>query len=162
MLRMGQEGSMEHDAHSLPLEVREVFRGLEVRPLSTGEQPLWDGLMQRHQYLGFEVTIGESLRYAAVHQERLLALLGWSSAALKCGVRDRWIGWTPALRLQRLHLLANNCRFSILPGVCVPHLASHILAVILRRLFGDWQRSHRHPIWIVEPLVDPELYRGTC
>jgi hypothetical protein len=106
--------------------------------------------------------IGESLRYVAHHQDRWLGLLGWSSAALKCGARDQWIGWTPALKLQRLPLIANNCRFLILPGVRVPHLASRILALNIRRLSDDWQRSHGHPVWIAETFVDPELYRGTC
>jgi len=154
-------GMDRHNSSSQPQD-REVVRGVEVRPVSATEQPFWDGLMQEHHYLGFHGMIGESLRYAAVHQHRWVALLGWSSAALKCGVRDRWIGWTPALKLQRLPLLANNCRFLILPGVRVPHLASRILALNLRRLSDDWQLSHGHPIWIAETFVDPELYRGTC
>jgi hypothetical protein len=153
---------MEHDAYPLPSEARDVVRGVEIRPVSAAEQPLWDRLMQAHHYLGFQGMIGESLRYAAVHKDRWLALLGWCSAALKCGVRDRWIGWTCPLRLQRLPLLVNNCRFLILPGVRVPHLASRILALNLKRLSNDWQAAHGHPIWVAETFVDPELYRGTC
>jgi hypothetical protein len=159
---MGYEGGMKHDAHPVPSDVREVVKGVEVRPVSAAEQPLWDRLMQQHHYLGFQGMIGESLRYVALYQDRWLALLGWSSAALKCGVRDQWIGWTQALKLQRLPLLANNCRFLILPGVRVPHLASRILALNLKRLSHDWHLSHGHPIWIAETFVDPELYRGTC
>jgi hypothetical protein len=153
---------MAHAPHSVPLEIKDVVRGVEVRPVSAAEQSLWDGLMQEHHYLGFQGMIGESLRYAAVHQDRWLALLGWSSAALKCGVRDQWIGWTPTLKLQRLPLLANNCRFLILPGVSVPHLASRILALNVRRLSNDWERSHGHPVWVAETFVDPDRYRGTC
>jgi hypothetical protein len=141
---------------------KDSVRGVEVRPVSAAEQSRWDELMHEHHYLGFQGMIGESLRYVAAYRSRWLALLGWSSAALKCGVRDQWIGWTPALKFQRLPLLANNCRFLILPGVCVPHLASRILALNLRRLSDDWQRSHGHPIWIAETFVDPQLYRGTC
>jgi hypothetical protein len=139
-----------------------MVKCVEVRLVSQKEQPRWDGLMRRHHYLGFQGMIGESLRYAAVHQDRWLALLGWSGAALKCGVRDQWIRWTPALKLQRLPLLANNCRFLILPDVRVPHLASRILALNLRRLSDDWLSAHGHPIWVAETFVDPELYRGTC
>lgn len=154
-------GMDRHNSSAEP-HIREMMRGVEVRPVSVAEQPHWDRLMQEHHYLGFQGMIGESLRYAAVHQDRWLALLGWSSAALKCGVRDKWIRWTPALKLQRLPLLANNCRFLILPGVRVPHLASRILALNLRRLSDDWQLSHGHPIWVAETFVDPQLYKGTC
>jgi tetratricopeptide (TPR) repeat protein len=42
---------------------------------------------------------------------------GRQAAALKCQPRDRWIGWPPVLHYQRLHLIANNCRFLILPEV---------------------------------------------
>lgn len=153
---------MAGDAHPGTSEVREIVRAVEVRPVSAAEQPRWDGLMQEHHYLGFQGMIGESLRYAAVYRDRWLALLGWSSAALKCAARDHWIGWTPALKLQRLPLLANNCRFLILPTVRVPHLASRILALNLKRLSDDWQRSHGHPVWLAETFVDPELYQGTC
>jgi len=153
---------MAPDAHPVPSEVKAVVKGVEVRPASAAEQPLWDGLMHEHHYLGFQGMIGESVRYVAAYRGRWLALLGWSSAALKCGARDQWIGWTPALKLQRLPLLANNCRFLILPDVRVPHLASRMLALNLRRLSDDWQRSHGHPIWVAETFVDPERYRGTC
>lgn len=115
------------------------MKGVQVRPASSSEWSLWDRLMDSHHYLGFKGMIGESLRFVAVHRHRWLALLGWYSAALKCEVRDQWIGWTPALKLQRLPLLANNCRFLILPDVRVPNLASRILALNLRRLSDDWQ-----------------------
>jgi hypothetical protein len=153
---------MEFESRPLPSETRDVVRGVEVRPVSAAERPLWDHLMREHHYLGFQGIIGESLRYVAVYQERWFALLGWSSAALKCAVRDQWIGWTPALKLLRLPLLANNCRFLILPGERVSHLASRILALNLRRLSDDWQAAHGHPVLIAETFVDPQLYRGTC
>ena len=153
---------MEDDDRTVLSEVKDVVRGVEVRLVSSADQPLWDGLMQKHHYLGFQGMIGESLRYVAVHQDRWVALLGWAGAALKCSARDKWIQWTPALKLQRLPLLANNCRFLILPDVRVPHLASRILALNLRRLSTDWERSHGHPVWIAETFVDPDLYRGTC
>jgi hypothetical protein len=154
-------GMDRHNSSAQPQD-RDVVRGVEVRPVNAREQPLWDELMQEHHYLGFQGMIGESLRYVAAYRGRWLALLGWSGAALKCGVRERWIGWTPALKLQRLPLPANNCRFLILPGVRVPHPASRILALNLRRLSDDWQLSHGHPVWVAETFVDPQRYRGTC
>jgi hypothetical protein len=98
----------------------------------------------------------------AVYQDRWLALLGWSSAALKCKERDQWFGRTPALKLQRLPLVANNCRFLILPDVNVPNLASRVLSLNLKRLSHDWQAGHSHPIYLAENFVDPRFYHGTC
>ena len=141
---------------------REVVRRVEVRLVTASEQSHWNCLMKRHHYLGFHSLVGQSLRYVAVYEDRWLALLGWGSAALKCKARDQWVGWTEALKLQRLPLLANNCRFLILPGVSVPNLASRILALNLKRLPDDWRAIHGHPIYLAETFVDPRFYRGTC
>jgi len=153
---------MDFDTTLSEPKARDVVRGVTVRLVTAAEKPLWDELMREHHYLGFQGMIGASLRYVAVHQDHWLALLGWCSAALKCKPRDQWIGWTPALKLQRLPLLANNCRFLILPDVRVPHLASRILALNLRRLSDDWCETHGHPIFLAETFVDPERFQGTC
>lgn len=145
-----------------PRGQREMVRRVEVRLVTASERSVWNGLMKRHHYLGFHSLIGQSLRYVAVYRDRWLALLGWGAAALKCKARDQWIGWTEALKLQRLALVANNCRFLILPGVNVPNLASRVLALNLKRLSDDWQAAHGHPIYLVETFVDPRFYRGTC
>jgi hypothetical protein len=44
----------------------------------------------------------------------------------------------------------------------VPHLASHLLGSLSRRLSSDWERVYAHPIYFTETFVDPSLYRGTC
>ena len=119
---------------------------LVVRPVRQEERGDWRALMQQHHYLGFEHCIGESLGYVASRDGNWVALLGWGSAALKCGVRDRWIGWERALQWRRLPLLANNVRFLMLPGGRQPNLASRILALNLRRLSQDWEFYHGHPI----------------
>ncbi len=59
---------MEDDHQRVSSEVKEVVRGVEVCPVSSVDQPLWDGLMQKHHYLAFRGMIGESLRYAAVYR----------------------------------------------------------------------------------------------
>lgn len=153
---------MSHSSPRDPREEREVVRRVEVRLVTASERSLWNSLMKRYHYLGFHSLIGQSLRYVATHEDRWLALLGWGAAALKCKARDQWIGWTEALKLQRLALVANNCRFLILPDVNVPNLASRVLALNLKRLSDDWQAAHGHPIYLVETFVDPRFYRGTC
>jgi hypothetical protein len=135
---------------------------LVVRLVRREERNRWRALMRQHHYLGFEHIVGESLWYIASVGDEWAALLGWGSAALKCGVRDRWIGWEQALQFRRLHLVANNVRFLILPGWNRPNVASRVLGLNLRRLSQDWEICHGHPVLLAETFVDSARFRGTC
>lgn len=132
-----------------------------MRPIFREEEGLWDHLMATHHYLGFRQLVGESLKYVAIMDGRWVALLGWGAAALACGPRDEWIGWSPELRWRRLRFLTNNQRFLILPGVRVKNLASRALALNLRRLSRDWQAVFDHPILLAETFVDHTRFAGT-
>ena len=90
-----------------------------------------------------------------------VALLSFSSAALKCAVRDRWIGWNFRHQYSRLNLLTNNSRFLILPEWHYPNLASRTLSLCLKRLSGDWLAAFGHPLLLVETFVDPARFQGT-
>jgi len=138
------------------------LRTVQVRLIRPGEKQLWNDLMREHHYLGFQGWVGESLRYVAEWEGSWVALVGWCAAALKCGARDRWIGWPELLRYQRLALIANNARFLILPGPRVANLASRVLGLTLRRLSCDWQQVHGHPVWLAESFIDPQRFSGTC
>ena len=59
-------------------------------------------------------------------------------------------------------MIAYNTRFLILPWVRVPHLASHVLSRITRRLSADWQQVYDHPVHFVETFVDTTRFKGTC
>jgi hypothetical protein len=133
-----------------------------IRPIRREEQAHWRQLMRQHHYLGFECIVGESLCYVASRGDQWVALLGWGSAALKCGPRDRWIGWDRSLQWRRLHLIANNVRFLILPGWHEPNLASRLLALNLKRLRRDWEIYFGHPVLLAETFVDSSRFRGTC
>ena len=133
-----------------------------VRPIQRHERARWDALMGRHHYLGFKQTVGRALRQVAEYQGQWLALLLWQSSALMCGPRDRWINWPRPIQFQRLHLIVNNARFLILPGVQVPHLASRVLGQSLRRLAGDWECVHGYRPLLAETFVDPARFQGTC
>jgi len=136
-----------------PLMIRQVRR--------TGEESLFNGLIERYHYLGYRQPVGEQLKYLVFAQERPVACLAWSSGPWHMGPRDRFIGWSPAVRRQRLHLLAYNTRFLILPWVEVPHLASHLLGRMVRQLSADWQTIYGHPVHYLETFVDRERYKGT-
>ena len=76
-----------------------------------------------------------------------LALVGWQSGAFKCAPRDRWLRWHRSVQFRRLHLIANNTRFLILPVAAgVPNLASRTLGRSLRRLSADREALHGHPL----------------
>jgi hypothetical protein len=56
-----------------------------------------------------------------------------------------------------------NTRFLILPWVRVPHLASHLLGKVARRVNADWERVYGHEVVWLETFVDPAWgFAGTC
>jgi hypothetical protein len=137
-----------------PLEFMQVRR--------SGDEPLFNSLMEQHHYLGYEQPVGEHLKYLVWSQGRPVACVAWSSAPRHIGARDRYIGWDQRARRRNIHLIAYNTRFLILPWVRVNHLASHILGRMAVRISDDWQSMYGHPIYFLETFVDPERFRGTC
>ncbi len=123
---------------------------------------LWDYLVYHYHYLGRPCFVGEHLRYLAFLNGQVVACLGWASASFKVKDRDRFIGWEPPTRRKHLLYIANNVRFLILPWIRVPHLASKVLALNLRRLSQDWQATYGHPLYLAETFVDESRFRGTC
>jgi hypothetical protein len=136
------------------LQVRQVRR--------TPEEALFNSLIHHHHYMGYARPVGEHLKYLISARGRPVACMAWSSAPRHLGSRDRYIGWGQQARLKNIRLLAYNPRFLILPWTTVPHLASHILGRIARRLSADWQRMYGHPIYFLETFIDPQRFRGTC
>ena len=128
----------------------------------SGEEPLFNSLMEEHHYLGYEQPVGEHLKYLVWAKGRPVACVAWSSAPRHIGVRDRYIGWDQQTRRRNIRFLAYNTRFLILPWVTVPHLASHILGRMAARLSDDWEQAYGHPIYFAETFVDTERFRGTC
>jgi hypothetical protein len=133
-----------------------------VRPIRSDEAQRWAQYMQQYHYLGYGGIAGRALRYVATLEEQWVALLGWGSAAFKCGPRDQYIGWDADTRNKRLYLLANNVRFLVLPWARAKNLASKVLSVNLRRLAGDYRKIHGHPVVLAETFVDVARYRGSC
>lgn len=138
------------------------LQAVSVRPIRPGEAARWDELVRARHYLGLGRLVGESLKYVAEADGRWLALLGWASAAFKCGPRDQWIGWSAEQRSRRRRLVVNNARFLLLGEQRVPNLASRVLALNTRRLAADWQAIFGHRVLVAESFVDPARYRGGC
>jgi hypothetical protein len=135
---------------------------LIVRPIAAEEREGWRLYMSRYHYLGCRPIVGEHILYAAMLGEELVALLGWASAAFRAPLREAYIGWDDAAKRERLHLVADNVRFLVLPWVRVPNLASKILGANLQRLSEDWEEMWGHPIHLAETFVDTRRFRGTC
>ena len=143
------------DLHSLgPLRFEQVRR--------TAFEPLFNCLIGHHHYLGYARPVGEHLKYLVYSGARVVAALAWSSAAHGLTCRDRFIGWSAAARRANRHLLAYNSRFLVPPWVRVPHLASHVLGRMVRRLSEDWEGAYHHPVYFVETFVEPTRHRGSC
>lgn len=142
----------------------------DLQPLSvnlvapgSADLRLFNALLADYHYLGHRNTVGENIRYLVRDRPgRPVACLLFGSAAWKCAERDNFIGWEPATRQRKLQWLTNNTRFLIPPWVVIPHLASHVLGIIARRIRADWQGKYGHPVQALETFVDRDRFKGTC
>jgi hypothetical protein len=137
-----------------PLRIDQVRR--------TDAEPLLNGLIETHHYLGYTQPVGEQLKFLVWTQDRPIACFTWSSAPRHLAPRDRFIGWSAQARKRNIRFVAYNSRFLILPWVEVPHLASHLLGRMCRMLPAEWERVYGHPVHFAETFVYPARFRGTC
>ncbi len=139
---------------------------LELERVQTDEaRRFFRELVGRYHYLGYAVPFGAHLQYlvyATAPERRVVGCIQFSSAAWRIAVRDAWIGWDSAGRVRNLTRVVNNSRFLLLPWVQVKNLASRVLSKAARRMVGDWEQQYRVEPVLMETLVDPRWYRGTC
>lgn len=147
---------LDRVAELAPLEVRELSQSPEDRPL-------FEWLLHRYHYLSYSSPVGLNLKYLIWDRRgRPLSCLLFGSAAWQCAARDQFIGWSAATRQAHLQEITNNTRFLILPWVRVPHLASHVLSLVLRRLRQDWHIKYARDLHLVETFVDTSRFQGVC
>ncbi|MFZ1126612.1 DUF4338 domain-containing protein [Methanoregula sp.] len=181
LLRMERDGLLELPAptHSYTASRRPVFTaasdpepefsapcagiGLTLSRVATPEESiLWNELVERYHYLGYQPLPGAQVRYLVRSGERLLGALGFGAAAWKVAARDSFVGWTPDERKDRLHLVVNNARFLILPWVKVKNLASRILGLAARQVAHDWPDLYGYRPVLLETFVERDRFTGTC
>lgn len=139
-----------------PLRVINIFQHHDY-------EALYNHLLSSYHYLGYRGSVGENMKYLIIdQQERPLGCLLFGSSAWTVSDRDTFLGWHQCAREQNLALTTNNTRFLILPWVRVPHLASHVLGLISRRISSDWLLRYGHPVHLLETFVDQERFQGTC
>lgn len=142
----------------------EALTPIQVTPVqNAAHDSRFKTFLSLYHYLGYSGTVGENIKYIAFDRDaNPLACLLFGSAAWKIAPRDAFIGWEAETRKRHLHYLTNNMRFLILPWVRVPHLASHLLGCIARRISADWEKKYAHPIYLLETFVECERFRGVC
>ena len=139
----------------------EHHQALSVRLVRADEVARFNALLDEHHFLGHHL-FGRVLRYVATIDSEWAALVGFGSAALSLGPRERYVGWSEEVKLRRLRYVSNNQRFCVLPDARRPNLASAVLARTLSRLSADARALYGHPLVLVETFTDPVLHRGTC
>jgi hypothetical protein len=123
---------------------------------------LWNEYVERFHPLGYKGAFGYRLRYFIYSGSQRLGCVLLAGAARAIAVRDHWIGWNKRTRLHNLPRVINNSRFLIFPHVQIPHLASHVLGQLARRVAADWQHQWGFVPLLLETFVDPTQFAGTC
>jgi Domain of unknown function (DUF4338) len=119
--------------------------------------------LRQYHYLGCNRPVGTHLVYlvqGACGQDLAVHLVG--AAAWQCAARDGYIGWSAATRAAHLPRIANHSRFLLLPWVRVPHLASHLLGGLTRRVSLDWQKQHGWRLELLETFVETGRFTGAA
>ena len=146
--------------------LRVRLRDLETVVLDVVSEPegkrLWKEYMERYHLLKYKEAFGHRLSYFIRSGTRLLGCVYMAGCAKSMGVRDQWIGWTLAERNRNRPWIINNTRYLIFPWVEVPHLASHVLGKLAKRVASDWEHEYGFSPVLMETFVDPQYYAGTC
>lgn len=162
--RRGKRADVPHckDAVDSTLKTLQPVKTLIVEA-GTELCKLFSCLMDKYHYLGYKTTVGENMKYLVLDSsDRPLACMLFGSAAWKTAPRDAFIGWSRQTRQKNVNLITNNTRFLVLPWVRVPHLASHVLSLISKRIVCDWIKKYNHPVFGLETFVDSTRFKGTC
>lgn len=150
------------EVHPVLLSV-DKLTGLWLRPVEEPQaSALYNALIESYHYLGYRPLAGAQVRYLFGWEQGLLGAMSFGASAWKVAARDRYIGWSPAVREQKLHLVVNNSRFLILPWVRSANLASKILSMSARHLTRDFMRRYGYCPVLLETFVERGRFRGDC
>ncbi len=124
---------------------------------------IWNDLMDRYHYLGSGPLCGAQLRYLIRSEKHgWIGAFSFSGAAWSVQARDQWIGWSREKREKNLNQVVANSRFLIVPQWRVPHLASHVLGMAMKRLRVDWRGRYGFEPVLAETFIEKERFEGTC
>jgi len=162
----GDAKKIKHLVHDETPIVKKLgdLQPLNIEIVRAGKRMVeFKSYIDQYHYLGFDRFIGERMAYyvSGKNGEPLACLL-FGSAAWSCRERDSFIGWNKDERAHSLYMLTNNTRFLIFPWVNVPHMASHILSLITKRISSDWELQYGHKLCLLETFVECDRFKGTC
>ncbi len=155
---------VKHSTKTISSDFKSIakIRIILVHPKSE-HHSLFNCLLAKYHYLGHRTTVGENMQYLITDSsDTPLSCVLFGSAAWKTESRDMFIGWDHRTREKNVNRITNNTRFLILPWIKVPHLASHILGKVSRRINSDWINKYGHPVYLLETFVDQSRFKGTC
>lgn len=136
-----------------------------VEPVIPEEKPLWDASMAAYHPYGFERAFGAHQYYWIYgHVNGVKTIMGaflFAAPAKDVKVRDQWLGWTQKEQQRFRTRIVSNSRMLILPGIDVPHLASHALGKVTQRLPEDWLERYGYAPVLLETFVTAP-WSGTC
>lgn len=136
---------------------------VSVEPVTSDkERHLWNEYIERYHPLGYKHPFGYAIRYFVRTNDHYPGCIMLSGASRALAARDQWIGWKPKQRKANLSWIVNNSRYLIFPWVKVPHLASHVLGQLARRVANDWEERWGFRPVLLETFVDPAYFSGIC
>lgn len=148
---------------SCPLSEAAPIELVKINSADSKAARIWNQLMGQYHYLGSGPLCGAQIRYLIKSPRHgWLGGFSFSAAAWSVKARDEWIGWNKQARQENLEKVACNSRFLILPWVNIPHLASHVLSLCVKRLSGDWRERYGLELLLLETFVEQERFKGTC
>lgn len=165
--RSGDSKGVKHLVHDeTPINCKlSALQPLQVTVVtSNADWQEFKSFIDQYHYLKYDRCISESMAYLIESYDgKPLASLLFGSPAWSCRDRDTFIGWGKDERKRNLSMITNNTRYVIYPYVNVPHLASHILSLISKRVAVDWEKKYGHRVCLLETFVEsPTRFRGTC
>ncbi|MDI6881054.1 MAG: DUF4338 domain-containing protein [Desulfitobacteriaceae bacterium] len=139
------------------------YEPIQLVKATPGEElKRWRSYVNQYHMLGDKWVFGSRLQYFVKSGDKELGCLQFSASAWSLADRDQWIGWTQEDRKVRLHLIVNNSRFLIFPGVHIRNLASKALSLAVKQIQQDWLREYCYAPVLLETFVDTEHFKGTC
>ena len=116
-----------------------------------------------YHYMGETHSGGDTMRLVFEEDGKWVALMVWGSACYHLKPRDAYVGWANSIRAERLKLVVNNRRFTILsePGER-RNLDSECLGLVARELSRLWLKMFRYRPLLAETFCDIERTGGTC
>ena len=168
--KQGQGPKRFPDTLATPVALRQLgaplaaVRPVAVEPVAAAELRTFNATLAAYHYLGYRRPIGAHQRYWIRVQDgeerRIVGAMLFGAAAKAVVARDTWIGWTREERARFRVRVVSQSRFLILPGIGIPHLASHVLSLAARQVQQDWPVRYGYAPVLLETFVEPP-WQGT-